>query len=279
MALLRPVLDFGTGTLRVSYFGNEMCDVTNEISIPLSSNPAFLDDPSATRTLSSQVCGDRVLAQTYADSKINGFFSKILEVPCALARFPAGGSGLNTRHAKAHMQKHQRPSGGLNSINCSGDLPLTPPDSDSEARKQPILLSNESPILAISKSSLNSLNIEIAKSGGKQAAASVFRANIILASSSTSETQQPYSEDNWSTLRIGKQRFQMLGSCRRCHMICVDQDTAEKNKEPFLTLAKTRRFESKIFFGSHMCHIPSNITTKETQCPKICVGDIVVIEN
>jgi molybdenum cofactor sulfurtransferase len=69
----------------------------------------------------------------------------------------------------------------------------------------------------------------------------------------------------------------MLGSCRRCHMICVDQDTAEKDKEPFITLAKTRRFESKIFFGSHMCHVPSKGLTKETQYPTIRVGDIVTI--
>src|SRR5450756_168647 len=109
------------------------------------------------------------------------------------------------------------------------------------------LLSNESPILAISKASLEALNEEILRSGGKPASASVFRANVVLASAN-SEIQNPYSEDHWTSLRIGRQTFQMLGSCRRCHMVCVDQDTAEKNEEPFVTLAKTRRFESKIFF-------------------------------
>jgi len=61
-------------------------------------------------------------------------------------------------------------------------------------------------------------------------------------------------------------------------MICVDQDTAEKDKEPFVTLAKTRRFESKIFFGSHMCHIPSKSPTKENQYPTIRVGDVVTVD-
>ena len=60
-------------------------------------------------------------------------------------------------------------------------------------------------------------------------------------------------------------------------MICVNQDTAEKDEEPFVTLAKTRRFESKIFFGSHMCHVPSKSPTKESQCPTIRVGDLVSI--
>jgi len=60
-------------------------------------------------------------------------------------------------------------------------------------------------------------------------------------------------------------------------MICVDQDTAEKNEEPFVTLAKTRRFESKIFFGSHMCHVPSKRATKDSQYPTIRVGALVKV--
>ncbi len=43
----------------------------------------------------------------------------------------------------------------------------------------------------------------------------------------------------------------MLGSCRRCQMVCVDQTTAEKNEEPFATLAKTRRMGGKVWFGVH----------------------------
>jgi molybdenum cofactor sulfurtransferase len=152
--------------------------------------------------------------------------------------------------------------------------PPTPPDSDSEVQKRPILLSNESPILAINRASLDSLNVEIAQTGGKLASASVFRANIVLASSNP-KFQTPYSEDYWGKLRIGSQQFQMLGSCRRCHMICVDQDTAERDEEPFVTLAKTRRFESKIFFGSHMCHLPSTEYSRENQYPTIRVGDVV----
>ncbi|APA07040.1 hypothetical protein sscle_02g018100 [Sclerotinia sclerotiorum 1980 UF-70] len=141
------------------------------------------------------------------------------------------------------MRKHQEVKRLVTNEKSSTDSslsPPTPPDSDSENRKRPILLSNESPILAINRSSIDMLNEEIAKSGGKIASASVFR-----------------------------------GSCRRCHMICVDQDTAEKNEEPFVTLAKTRRFESKVFFGSHMCHVPSSLPSKEHQFPVIKVGDKV----
>lgn len=36
-------------------------------------------------------------------------------------------------------------------------------------------------------------------------------------------------------------------------MICVDQRTAVKDEEPFVTLAKTRRSEGKVWFGVHTC--------------------------
>jgi len=245
----------------------------------LSANPAFYEPVDGLRSLSSRVCGDVITAHTYSSKSINGFFSRVLDVPCALARFPAGGTGPSTRHAKAHMQRHQRPKGAASGNRAEPtegtSAPLTPPDSDNENSLRPILLSNESPILAISRSSLNALNQEIVRRGGKSASASVFRANIVIASSRPAEQQQPYNEDHWSSLRIGVQEFKMLGSCRRCHMICVDQDTAVKDEEPFVTLAKTRRFDGKVFFGSHMCHVSTRSPTRAWQYPTIRVGDPV----
>ena len=277
MALIRPIIDYDSGTLRIHYNGELPPGASIMISVPLSANPSLFKALDVAESFSSRVCGDTITARTYADQQINKFFSTALDVSCTLARFPAGGSGSSTRHAKAHIQKHQRPLTHDYAVPGSFSEPLTPPDSDSETRKRPILLSNESPILAINQSSLDALNGEIAKTGGKPAAASVFRANIVLSSSSPSGAQKPYNEDHWSTLRIGTQEFRMLGSCRRCHMICVDQETGEKDKEPFVTLAKTRRFESKIFFGSHMCHIPLKGPSKDSQYPTISVGDVVVV--
>ncbi|KAJ8070428.1 hypothetical protein OCU04_000802 [Sclerotinia nivalis] len=280
MALIKPAIDFDLGLLKIRYRGSNSSSFADEINVPLSSDPSFYKTPNNIHSLSSRVCGDAIVARTYSNHEINDFFSKILGVPCVLARFPAGGSGPSSRHAKAHMQQHQElkhPVTNEKSSTNSFRGPPTPPDSDSENRKRPILLSNESPILAINKSSIDMLNEEIAKSGGKLASASVFRGNIVLASTESNDRQHSYSEDHWRTLRIGLETYQMLGSCQRCHMICVDQDTAEKNEEPFVTLAKTRRFESKVFFGSHMCHVPSSLPSKEHQFPVIKVGDKVSV--
>ncbi|OIW34486.1 MOSC N-terminal beta barrel domain-containing protein [Coniochaeta ligniaria NRRL 30616] len=277
MALLRPDLDFERGELRVSFAGVLPPDTAKEISVPLSNNPAMFEHSNRHRPLPSRVCGDEIFAQTYTCDAVNDFFSGVLGVPCVLARFPPGGQGPSMRHSKAHLQKHQMLHKPLNvSLPGSYPAPPSPPDSDTENPQRRILLSNESPILAINLSSLAALNKEIVAKGGQEVPPAVFRANVVVGSkSSASEWAAPYAEDNWSTLRIGQQNFKMLGSCRRCHMVSIDQDTAEKSEEPFVTLSKTRRFDGKVFFGSHMGHAPSSSGGRETQYPTIKVGDMV----
>jgi len=309
MALIRPILDFPAGKLRVLY-SREPSDHKQpgvpttksafrhqEISVPLSEDPAVFERISSRlRSRSSRVCGEEIFAQAYTSEEVNGFFSDVLGVPCCLARFPPGGQGKNMRHAKAHLQKHQKAvNRPLFYLPGAFPAPPTPPDSDSEQVPHRILLSNESPILAIHTASLRALNAEIRRQGGQDVAASVFRANIVLespppsgASSSDKEAlPAAYSEDTWSGVRIGRdgrqpqQRFKMLGSCRRCHMVCINQETGEKNEEPFVTLSKTRRFDGKVFFGTHMGYDPppiEDIPTAAAQFPTIMVGDVVEVD-
>lgn len=327
MALIRPVLDFEAGLLRVTFAGPLSETQNREICLPLSSNPAlFRASPLPScpkRPLSSRVCGEEILAQTYVSDEINGFFTAALGVPCVLARFPPGGQegDKSARHAKAHLQKHQKTYYGTATLVGSSmgsslaarlsATPPSPPDSDAEEKeRRKILLSNESPILAINMASLRALNREIADRGGRAVSPAVFRANVVLDSRRTArapsrdagdqeygevdhdddddedDDQFAYAEDNWAALRVGRQSFKMLGSCRRCHMVCINQATGEKGEEPFVTLSKTRRFEGKVFFGTHMCHVrgvgagagaASMSTTVEAQNPTVRVGDPVEV--
>jgi len=278
MSLIRPFLDFQRGELRVRYAGAVPAQTREEISVPLSLNPAMFQSTESSRWRSSRVCGEEIVAQAYASPEINDFFSAVLGVSCVLARFPAGGQGKSMRHAKAHLQKHQATAiSGRASMPGSFPTPPSPPDSDSEkAVERRILLSNESPILAISLASVDALNREITRSGGGEVSAAVFRANVVL-SSGHLKAPAPYAEDGWAALRIGKHTFRMLGACRRCHMVCINQQTAEKSEEPFVTLSKTRRFEGKVFFGTHMCYSAegreSGVVSREVQFPIIKVGD------
>lgn len=54
-------------------------------------------------------------------------------------------------------------------------------------------------------------------------------------------------------------------------MVCVDQDTAERNEEPFVTLAKTRRTGGRVWFGVHCA-----LGGAEGGRARVRVGDTVV---
>jgi molybdenum cofactor sulfurtransferase len=286
MALIRPLLDFERGQLRVSYAGELPAHQAREISIPFSKNPSLFRS-SSSRSRSSRVCGEEIQAQTYSFTAINNFFSDALGVPCLLARFPAGGHGKSMRHSKAHLQKHQLSPLPTARLALPGSFPPSPPDSDTErAVSRRILLSNESPILAITLPSVTELNREIhmSRPDSKEISPAVFRANIIIASTDPDAPLAPYAEDSWAGIKVGPQQheFEMLGACRRCHMVCINQETAEKSEEPFVTLSKTRRFDGKVFFGVHMCYNHGDEgtsgLTKERQFPTVRVGDVVVPE-
>lgn len=122
------------------------------------------------------------------------------------------------------------------------------------------------------------MNEMIKAGGGKAAQAEVFRANIVVAENPDYPPglEDPYAEDDWRFLQIGQQYFEMLGACRRCQMVCIDQQSAEKNQEPFVTLSKSRRFDGRVYFGEHTCHLPlDDMSAVSGQNPTITVGDAV----
>lgn len=288
MALIRPSLDFNNGVLRVRYSGEKHKGMLDEISVSLSANPWTIGSNSAARTSSSRVCGDEITAQNYTIPEVNEFFSTILGVPCVLARFPPGGQGRSMRHAKARIQNHQKQlvkstKTEYRSMPGSFPAPPSPPDSDLEQKESRILLSNESPILLVNTASLDGLNRNIIAKGGQPVPSTAFRGNIIIRPSKWSEgtsNDLAYVEDDWTSLQIGVQQFQLMGSCRRCQMVCIDQETGEKREEPFVTLAKTRRFDGKVYFGTHMrLKAHSGAQTRETQFPTIRIGDVVHIDS
>jgi molybdenum cofactor sulfurtransferase len=276
MALIRPSIDLSEGLLRVNLVG-ALRDITSthEITVPLSADPRFFTGADMYRDASAKVCGDTINAKTYMASHISSFFTEALGVACHLARFPAvDKESGSARHSKSHLQKHRKASG----VQIPGAFPQTVPVMPGACVSKPILLSNESPILTISRSSLNRLNELIKADGGKAAQAEVFRANVVVAENPDYPPglEDPYAEDDWRYLQIGQQYFEMLGACRRCQMVCIDQQTAEKNQEPFVTLSKTRRFDGRVYFGEHTCHLPwEDSSSPLGQNPVIMVGDAV----
>ncbi len=247
MALVRPSLDLKAGLLRMKAAGSG-----DEVTIPLSRNPAWYDGPST--PADAQVCEDEVKVFAYRSSTIAEFFTRVIGVPCTLARHNPGSS--TSRHSKLHLAANIR-------------------RQNSDHPPRPIALSNESPILTISRSSLNRLNEEIKSTSGKAAHPSVFRANVVLAEDPllAPGSEQPWVEDNWHSMQIRDRdgpKFRFLGGCRRCQMVCVDQESAEKNAEPFATLSKTRRFGGRVLFGVH-----TTLCDKHVGSTMVRVGDAV----
>lgn len=296
MALIKPLLDFEKGFLSIT---GDFAAGRRQLDIPLSRDDPHLVTTEMTRSCQnsasvwkpSLVCGDRVIIQVYSSSEVSAFFSDLIGVPCTLARFPPKSFA---RHSKNLYRQHHQ-SLSRQRIEMPGSFPLdishvngniNIPRRKASGTSNPILLSNESPILLISRSSVNRLNEQIKENSTisstisplgsntintKTVAANVFRANIVIAenlpshshpqysslptpSSTSSPYEQPYIEDTWSSITIGQQqlRFDVLGACSRCQMVCVDQMTAEKREEPLSTLAKTRRVDGKVIFGRHL---------------------------
>lgn len=270
MALIRPAIDLEQGTLRIS-FSDPTAGIA-PISVPLSLDPSRFS-PDLFALKDARVCEDVIAARVYHSANITDFFTQALGMACQLARFPADGALGSTRHTKAHLQSFQDRK--------TRNIPGTFPEEAQVAASyppRPILLSNESPILTISRSSLNRLNEKIKGAGGKAVHAEVFRANIVVAECHrwTPGFQEAYAEDHWHMMQIGSQHFQFLGPCRRCQMVCIDQETGVRKQEPFSTLAKTRRLDGRVYFGQHTCHVQmAEEGCPQAQKPTIMVGGAV----
>lgn len=92
-----------------------------------------------------------------------------------------------------------------------------------------------------------------------------FRSNIVA------ETENPFEEDNWKTIKIGKLQFAVVKPCSRCIIPTINQQTGDRNelREPLRTLGTFRQFgEQGVMFGENM--IPESSGT-------ISVGDRVEI--
>ncbi len=97
------------------------------------------------------------------------------------------------------------------------------------------------PILVISQQSFDLLNEKV----GREIPANRFRPNIIL------EGLTAHEEDTLAEIEISDLKLHGVKPCARCVMTTIDQQTAEKGKEPLKTLATYRQLGHKILFGEN----------------------------
>jgi molybdenum cofactor sulfurtransferase len=243
MAMIRPSIDLDRRIMSVHFNIGDGNIKSLEVSLDSEAgNTSLVQTCDASSNRSATVCGERREVKVSPSAKIATFFTTALEVPCTLARHQT----TSTADKDAMSQWDRiRPS-------MPGYFPGASVPTSSKTKS----LANESPILLISQSSVDSLNLSIqAKdSDAKPVPAATFRGNIVIAQE-PNEMEAPYAEDHWTSLQIGDDstnHFKVIGPCHRCQMVCVDQQSAKRKQEPFSTLAKTRRRDGKVWFGMHL---------------------------
>ncbi|KAF7510942.1 hypothetical protein GJ744_005772 [Endocarpon pusillum] len=266
MAMIRPSVDLDRRVLRVQHNIGTSKHMILEISLDSETdNEILVQTCNASSIQSAIVCGGRQKVQILTPRKIADFFTAALEVPCTLAR-------------------HQKPA-AADQMACSlpelvtQSMPGYFPDPKPMSLPKTTSLANESPMLLISQSSVDNLNLNIQSSDpdAKPVPTDSFRGNIVIAQE-PSQSASPYVEDKWTSLEIGEDpsnQFRVMGPCHRCQMVCVDQQSAKRGQEPFTTLAKTRRRDGKVWFGMHLDPATGTENRRNGGKRFVRIGDLV----
>ena len=99
------------------------------------------------------------------------------------------------------------------------------------------------PFLLIGENSLAELNSKLEK----PLPMNRFRPNFVAADS------EPFAEDDWKQVKIGKTVFHVVKPCDRCVITTIDQETGKSDgKEPLKTLAAFRLKRQKLLFGQNL---------------------------
>ncbi|XP_030302260.1 molybdenum cofactor sulfurase [Calypte anna] len=172
----------------------------------------------------SKVCSHRV--KTYdCGERIAAWFSLFLGRPCRLIR---QCSDVKNRS----QQKNTKGLASATNISLS--------------------LVNEAQYLLINASSIRQLKEHISARLEKplelEELIQRFRANIVISA------PEAFEEEEWAEISIGALRFQVVGPCSRCQIICIDQQSGERNKEFLQSLSATRG--RKTNFGIYLMNQP-----------------------
>ena len=100
------------------------------------------------------------------------------------------------------------------------------------------------PFLMIGEASLEDLNGRL----DQPVPMDRFRPNIVFTGGG------PFLEDSMREFFIRDIRFQGVKLCARCPIPTIDQETAERGKEPLRTLARYRMANNKVYFGQNLIH-------------------------
>jgi len=114
------------------------------------------------------------------------------------------------------------------------------------------------PFLMIGQSSLDDLNKRLESPLSMDR----FRPNIVFTGG------KPFEEDLMKHIRFSDMDFYGVKLCARCVVTTIDQQTAQRGKEPLKTLSSYRSKNNKILFGQNLIHAKTGL---------IRVGDTIEV--
>ncbi|MGW7413990.1 MOSC domain-containing protein [Streptomyces sp. NPDC054863] len=124
-----------------------------------------------------------------------------------------------------------------------------PVDPDFAREGETVSFADGYPLLVTTLSSLDALNSLIAQGDMPDEGPlpmNRFRPNVVL------DGPAPWAEDGWRRITVGEVSFRVAKPSGRCVVTTTDQATSERGKEPLRTLAKHRRFGSRLVFGQNL---------------------------
>jgi len=124
------------------------------------------------------------------------------------------------------------------------DESIRPVDPAYGRRGDLVGLADGFPFLLASEASLADLNVRLER----PVPMNRFRPNLVVRGC------EPFAEDGWRLVRIGRITLRVVKPCARCTITTVDQGTAATGKEPLRTLARLRIAGNKVLFGQNLIH-------------------------
>jgi len=203
MALIKPSIDLDRGVLTVKAKGMEdlvlpLPELAGLGTPPLSSTSSDGDSIDIDQK-STLLCGELVTSSRVSPLA-DRWFATFLNLPhIQLRRLPLDST---SRHAHFNSSPSSLPTAPL-----------------------PLRLSNESPFLLVTESSVRQVNDWISADSTDQVHHTAFRPNLIIDDLDLSIAGQvdAFWEDEADLVKIGELVFANLGRCRRCLMVGINQ--------------------------------------------------------
>eukprot|EP00041_Stephanoeca_diplocostata_P031530 m.984248 g.984248 ORF g.984248 m.984248 type:complete len:918 (+) comp23976_c0_seq2:211-2964(+) len=257
LCLVAPTLDRLTGALTLHAPGMPSIAVPTALASPTA------DDGTGThKERLARVCNDKIVGDDCGDdvarwlSEFLGMTSRLVKQnpeqlrTCRLERSQRrltrkAGSPLPT---PATPTQEDSDSDSEDSAEDQKDR-LHPEVPDASAAPAPLSLANESQFLLVNEASMAKVNTYV---DGVESPIPVdrFRGNFVI------DGTEAFAEDQWESLQIGTLHFNVVAPCQRCQMVCVNQSTGERTREPLIALSKFRRHKGITYFGQHLQHVP-----------------------